>query len=79
MLDALASAAVEAGSPAPNLDFGLVALRAALGLPRGAAAGLFAVGRVAGWAAHVLEQQHSGHLLRPRARYVAAEDPEVAR
>lgn len=54
----------------PTLDVGLVALRAALGLPRGSAAGLFAVGRMAGWVAHILEQRATGVLLRPRARYV---------
>jgi citrate synthase len=59
-----------AGKPEPNIDAALVALRAALGLPRGAAAGLFAVGRAAGWFAHVLEQYSTGVLLRPRARYV---------
>jgi citrate synthase len=58
-----------AGRPAPNVDMALVALRAALGLPRGAAAGLFAVGRSAGWIAHILEQYAAGFLLRPRARY----------
>ena len=46
-----------------------VALRAALGMPAGAVAGLFAVGRAAGWVAHALEQVATGHLLRPRARY----------
>lgn len=60
----------EAGHPPPTVDFGLVALSAALGLPPGAAAALFAVGRAAGWVAHVLEQREAGHLLRPRARYV---------
>jgi citrate synthase len=66
---ALVEAAAAAGRPAPNVDLGLAALAAALGLPRGAAAGIFAVGRAAGWIAHILEQQESGHLLRPRARY----------
>jgi len=65
----LVSAMQEAGRPAPNVDMALVALRAALGLPRGAAAGLFAVGRCAGWVAHILEQYAAGFLLRPRARY----------
>ena len=59
-----------AGQPRPNLDVGLVSLRAALGLPRGFALAIFAVGRVAGWTAHVLEQRASDHLIRPRARYV---------
>jgi citrate synthase len=42
----------------------------ALRLPPGSAAGLFAVGRAAGWIAHALEQRAAGFLLRPRARYV---------
>lgn len=55
---------------APNLDTGLVGLCMALGLPRGAASVVFAVGRMAGWAAHAMEQREQGFLLRPRARYV---------
>ncbi|MFP2912367.1 citrate/2-methylcitrate synthase, partial [Pyxidicoccus sp. 3LFB2] len=60
----------EAGHPPPSVDLGLVMLADALGLPPGSAATLFAVGRAAGWVAHVLEQREQGHLLRPRARYV---------
>jgi citrate synthase len=52
-----------------TLDLGLVALAAALELPPGSAAGIFAVGRCAGWVAHVLEHYEAGYLLRPRARY----------
>jgi citrate synthase len=58
------------GREAANLDTGLVAVALALGLPAGAAAGLFGVGRAAGWIAHALEQQAAGFTLRPRARYV---------
>jgi citrate synthase len=53
----------------PNLDFGLVLLRRALGLPRGAALALFALGRSAGWIAHALEQYETAQLIRPRALY----------
>jgi citrate synthase len=66
----VAEAMRKAGHPPPTVDIGLVALSAALGLPPGAAAAVFAVGRSAGWVAHVLEQREQGHLLRPRARYV---------
>lgn len=55
----------------PNLDLGLVALAAALGLAPGSATAIFAVGRCAGWIAHVIEQRESGALLRPRAQYRA--------
>ncbi|WP_164001000.1 citrate synthase [Pyxidicoccus caerfyrddinensis] len=65
----------EAGHPPPSVDLGLVMLADALGLPPGSAATLFAVGRAAGWVAHVLEQREQGHLLRPRARYVASNRP----
>ncbi|MCA9513153.1 MAG: citrate synthase, partial [Myxococcales bacterium] len=74
---ALVDAMDEAGLPKPNLDATMVALRAALGLPVGAAAGVFAVARSAGWTAHVLEQYATDRLLRPRARYVG-EAPEGA-
>jgi citrate synthase len=56
----------------PTVDVGLVALAAALGLPRGAPLAIFACGRLAGWIAHALEQRTEGHLLRPRARHVGA-------
>ena len=67
--NAVIGALERAAKPPPNVDSAAVVLRAALGMPRGAVAGLFAVGRSAGWIAHALEQVASGHLLRPRARY----------
>jgi citrate synthase len=67
--NAVIGAMERARKPPPNVDSAAVALRAALGMPPGAVAGLFAVGRSAGWVAHALEQVADGHLLRPRARY----------
>ncbi|WP_433934800.1 citrate synthase family protein [Sorangium cellulosum] len=66
---ALVDALRDAGHDPPSLDVGLVAIAAALGLPAGAAAALFAVGRAAGWIAHAFEQREAGYMLRPRARY----------
>ncbi|WLE60452.1 citrate synthase family protein [Burkholderia plantarii] len=57
----------------PTIDFALALLERALALPDGAAFVLFAAGRVTGWIAHALEQQHDGKLIRPRARYVGAD------
>ncbi len=68
-LDALVGAMERARRPPPNVDVGLVALRASLRLPQGSAAGIIFVSRCAGWVAHTLEQYESGQLLRPRARY----------
>jgi citrate synthase len=67
---ALVNAVAEAGGPPPNLDYSLVALQRELGLPEDAAFILFAVGRTVGWLAHAIEQQATGGLLRPRAKYV---------
>ena len=54
----------------PTLDLGLAVLARALGLPAGAALGIFALGRSAGWIAHALEARRADRLIRPRARYV---------
>lgn len=75
---ALQANAVALGCEAPSLDFALVALRRALGLPRGAAACLFALGRSVGWLAHALEQRASGGLIRPRAQYNGIRPPPPA-
>lgn len=69
LLELVAWVKRELGEPA-SLDLGLVAASIALGFPPGAAAGLFAIGRTAGWVAHVQEQRASGQPIRPRARYV---------
>jgi citrate synthase len=61
------------GDGAPNLDAGLVAVSEALGLAPRSASGVFAIGRMAGWIAHALEQWASGAAIRPRARYVGVE------
>jgi citrate synthase len=50
----------------------MVALGRRLGLPTGAAGGIFAAGRAAGWIAHALEQRGDGRLIRPRAHYVGS-------
>jgi citrate synthase len=70
VMRALVKGMAAAGHDAPSLDLGLVAVAAAVGLPPGSAAALFAIGRSAGWVAHAMEQRAQGFLVRPRARYV---------
>jgi len=53
-----------------NLEFYTALLLEALGLPRDAFTGAFAVARVVGWIAHTLEQQAGGRLIRPQSEYV---------
>ena len=53
----------------PNIDFGLVTLTHALGLPPDTALALFALGRIVGWIGHAIEQYQVDQLIRPRARY----------
>jgi citrate synthase len=67
---AIAAEALQRLGEHPTLDFGLVVLERVLGLPRGAALAIFALGRTSGWIAHALEQYQLGGLIRPRAKYV---------
>lgn len=66
----LAAAAHAVLGEAPNVDFALVAVARALGLPSGAALTLFAIGRTIGWIGHAIEQYEKNALIRPRAKYV---------
>ena len=58
----------------PTVECGLVVLCRALGLPDGSAAGVYALGRTAGWVAHVIEQRLAGFVIRPRARFAGEAD-----
>lgn len=57
----------EATGLRPGLDFALAHIERTHRLPKGAGLGIFAVGRTAGWLAHILEQRRTGRLIRPRA------------
>ena len=74
-----AGAALEILVERPNLDFGLVTLARALGLPPGGALALFALGRTVGWIGHAIEQYASDALIRPRARYVGGQPRDPGR
>ena len=58
----------------PNVDFYSAPLLYELGIPTDLFTPLFAMSRVAGWTAHVLEQYKNNRLIRPRARYVGQID-----
>jgi citrate synthase len=67
---ALAQVAERLLGARPVLDYGLVSLARCLSLPAAAPFVLFALGRTAGWIAHVLEQYQTAQLIRPRAEYI---------
>jgi citrate synthase len=53
-----------------NVEFYTALLLEALEVPRSAFTALFAVGRAAGWCAHIFEQEKGGRLIRPQSNYV---------
>ncbi len=53
----------------PNVDYYSGLVYAGLGIPRGLFTPLFAVSRVAGWTARVLEYMENNRIFRPRAVY----------
>jgi citrate synthase len=53
-----------------NVEFYTALLLEALEVPRSAFTALFAVGRVAGWCAHIFEQEKGGRIIRPQSNYV---------
>ncbi|HEX2037058.1 MAG TPA: citrate synthase [Chloroflexota bacterium] len=53
-----------------NVDFYSASTYYALGVPIDLFTPVFAVSRIAGWTAHVLEQYANNRLIRPRAEYV---------
>ncbi len=54
----------------PNVDFYSASVYYVLGIAQDLFTPVFAVSRVAGWTAHVLEQLSNNRLIRPRAEYV---------
>ena len=57
-----------------NVDFYSAPLLYGLDIPTDLFTPLFAMSRIAGWSAHVLEQYGNNRLIRPRARYVGPID-----
>jgi citrate synthase len=54
----------------PNVDFYSASVYYMLGIPNDLYTPIFAISRMSGWAAHVLEQYANNRLIRPRAEYI---------
>ena len=53
----------------PNVDFYSASVYHSLGIDHDLFTPIFAVSRVSGWLAHILEQYENNRLIRPRADY----------
>lgn len=53
----------------PNVDFYSASTYYSLGIPVDLFTPIFAVSRMSGWTAHILEQYRNNRLIRPRAEY----------
>jgi citrate synthase len=60
----------------PNVDFYSASTYHALGIPVELFTPIFAVSRISGWTAHVLEQYANNRLIRPRTEYVGPAYPQ---
>ena len=58
----------------PNVDFYSGIVYNALSIPRDLFTPIFAVSRVSGWIAHILEQLGDNRLIRPRAEYIGPQE-----
>jgi citrate synthase len=60
----------------PNVDFYSASTYYVLGIPVDLFTPIFAVSRISGWTAHVLEQYANNRLIRPRAEYIGPDYPQ---
>jgi citrate synthase len=67
--NAIQQYAKEAKNLNANVDFFSASTYYSLGIPVDLYTPIFAVSRMSGWTAHVLEQYHHNRLIRPRAEY----------
>ena len=58
-----------------NVDFYSASTYATLGIDIDLYTPIFAISRISGWAAHVIEQLDDNRLIRPRAEYIGPEYP----
>jgi citrate synthase len=61
----------------PNVDFYSASTYYSLGIPIDLFTPVFAVSRMSGWTAHILEQYRNNRLIRPRAEYKGNPDGQT--
>ncbi len=58
----------------PNVDFFAASVYHSLGIPTDLFTPVFAISRMAGWTAHVIEQHADNRLIRPDSEYIGERD-----
>ncbi|WP_026874827.1 citrate/2-methylcitrate synthase [Jiangella gansuensis] len=58
----------------PNVDFFAASVYHALGIPTDLFTPVFAISRMSGWTAHVIEQHEDNRLIRPDSDYTGPQD-----
>jgi citrate synthase len=61
----------------PNVDFYSASTYYTMGIAIDLYTPIFAVSRISGWTAHVLEQYRNNRLIRPRADYIGPAHPQT--
>ena len=61
----------------PNVDFFSASAYYTMGIPLDLFTPIFAIARVAGWTAHVMEQHHNNRIIRPTDDYTGPFDKKV--
>jgi citrate synthase len=62
----------------PNVDFFSASVYTTLGIEMDLFTPIFAMARISGWTAHLLEQYENNRLIRPKAEYVGPRGLKVA-
>ena len=60
-----------------NVDFFSASVYYTLGIPKDLFTNIFAMARMAGWTAHIIEQHKDNRLIRPQSEYTGPENRKV--
>ena len=63
----------------PNVDFFSASVYSTLAIPMDLFTPIFAMSRITGWTAHLLEQWEDNRLIRPRAAYEGPARRKISR